>query len=202
MKHFDLPFQETQVAVAGTGPNERHLGYSENGLVPCLHVEGFQVWDTLAIIEYLAEETPSIWPEQRRARARARSVAAEMHAGFGALRGAMPMNLQARLVGKTPDAAVATDIARLTAIWQGCRQEFGAGGDWLFGRFSAADAMFAPVAWRFETYNVSPAGEAGAYLDRLRDHPAMREWEAAALLEPAGMPYDALAASYGGPRDP
>ena len=159
MKHFDLPFTERMVGVAGRGPNDLHRGYSQNGLVPCLHLENeFQIWDTLAIAEFLAESFPAkhLWPADRLARARARSVSAEMHSGFGSLRGARGMNIKMRLQGAPLSAEVASDVARIDQIWTEARRQFGASSDqpYLLGAFSVADAMFAPVIWRFHSYNV------------------------------------------------
>ncbi|MCB1908984.1 MAG: glutathione S-transferase [Rhodocyclaceae bacterium] len=202
MKHFAIEFEEREVEVRGQGPNERHRAYSANGLVPCLHVDGFQVWDTLAIAEFLAERHAGLWPDDPIARARARSISAEMHSGFFALRGAMPMNIKLRLRGTVPDPEVAADIARIVDLWADAQSQFGnAAAPWLFGSFSIADAMFAPVVWRFNTYNVALPDAARAYRDAMLDHRAMREWEAAALAERAALPaYDGLADAFGGPR--
>jgi glutathione S-transferase len=203
MRHFGIAFEERVVPV-GRGPNPAHRDYSDNGLVPCLHDDGFRVWDTLAIAEYLAERHPGLWPADPRARARARSVSAEMHAGFSAMRSAMPMNVKLKCRGATPSAEVSADIDRIVSIWIGARQEFaarsGTAAPWLFGSFSVADAMFAPVVWRFETYNVPLPGVAAAWRDAMLAHPAMREWEAAALAEGVSLPYDAAADRWGGPR--
>lgn len=211
MKHFDLPFAEQMSSVAGRGPNDLHRGYSQNGLVPCLHIEnGFQIWDTLAIAEFLAEAFPEkqLWPTDRLARARARSVSAEMHSGFGNLRSAMGMNIKMRLNGVTPSAEVAADIARINEIWTNARREFGAHSDqpYLFGAFSIADAMFAPVIWRFHSYNVAAhaelSDESRAYLAAMLAHPQMQAWEQAALAEDVVLAhYDTAAlANFGGVR--
>jgi glutathione S-transferase len=139
---------------------------------------GFPTWDTLAIAERLHELSPErgVWPRDARARARARSLCAEMHAGFRALRGAMPMNLRGRHPGKGMDANVAKDIARISALWAQTRDEFGRAGPYLFGAFSAADAFYAPVATRFETYGVELDGVAKAFQQALLDAPAVRAW--------------------------
>lgn len=201
LAHFGVPFEEHMVSVSGRGVSDEHRRYSGNGLVPCLHDDGFQVWETLAIAEYLAERHSEIWPEDGRARARARSVSAEMHAGFVALRGAMPMNVKLRLKGGPVDRAVQADIDRIVAIWGEARQQFGHEGPWLFGRFSAADAMYAPVVWRFTTYNVPLPAHAEAYRDAMLELPAMKLWEMGALAEQACIAEcDALAAIYGGAR--
>ena len=211
MKHFDIPFTEHMVSVAGRGAHEMHRPYSKNGLVPCLHIENdFQIWDTLAIAEYLAETYPekNLYPVDRLARARARSISAEMHSGFGQVRSAMGMNIKMRLKGVAQGAKVspevASEIARIIEIWRDAREEFGkaTGKPYLFGEFSIADAMFAPVVWRFFSYNVPLEGEAKAYLDTMLAHPSMLEWEQSALAETVALAHydDAVLASYGGPR--
>lgn len=202
MKHFDIPFEAHQVQVSGKGAHAGHRAYSANGLVPCLHVDGFQVWDTLAIAEFLAERHPGLWPADALARARARSVSAEMHSGFGALRTAMPMNIKLRLKGKTPSAEVQADIDRVAEIWTQARTAFaGDAGPYLFGEFSIADAMYAPVVMRFVTYNVALPPVAAAYRDAMLAHPAMVEWAEAARAEPVALAaYDAVAEAYGGAR--
>ena len=202
MRHFDIPFEPHRVQVLGVGVHDKHRGYSANGLVPCLHVDGFQIWETLAIAEFLAERYAGLWPDDEMTRARARSVASEMHGGFGALRGAMPMNIKLRLKGKPANTQVQTDIDRVAAIWTEAREKFaGDRGPWLFGDFSIADAMFAPVVWRFNTYNVDLPPVAAAYRDAMLAHPGMREWEAGALAETDVLPdCDAIASEYGGAR--
>ena len=136
------------------------------------------------------------------ARARARSISAEMHAGFTALRTAMPMNLKLRLKGRPAAPEVQRDIDRVVEIWEEARTWFATGDDpWLFGDFSVADAMFAPVACRFDIYNVPLPPVAAAYRDAILAHPALLEWRAAGLLESeAHAHYDRLADEYGGPR--
>ncbi|MCB1955525.1 MAG: glutathione S-transferase [Rhodocyclaceae bacterium] len=203
LRHFDIPFEAHRVQVRGSGPTDLHRSYSPNGLVPCLHVDGFQVFDTLAIAEFLAERHAGLWPDDWKARARARSVSAEMHSGFGALRSAMPMNVRMKCVGAELDAAVAADVARVAAVWTEARESFATGDEpWLFGAFSVADAMFAPVVWRFATYNVDLPPVAAAYRDAMLGHPAMREWEQGARAEAQSMPaYDAYASRFGGLRE-
>ena len=202
MRHFEIAFTEHQVEVSGRGAHDGHRAYSANGLVPCLHVGDFQIWDTLAIAEFLAERHAGLWPSDEFARARARSVACEMHSGFGALRSAMPMNIKLRLKGAPLSAEVQADVDRIVAIWSESRAEFsGDRGPWLFGEFSIADAMFAPVVWRFHIYNVALPPAAAAYRDAMLAHPAMQAWAADALAESIALPtYDALAERWGGPR--
>jgi len=141
------------------------------------------VWDTLAIGEYLAERHAGMWPQDARARAYGRSIAAEMHSGFGAVRNEMSMCIRERVDVRPWSAALAADIERITAIWTDARTRFGQGGDFLLGAFSLADCFYAPVVFRFQTYLVEPAGIAGKYAAAMRAHPLLREWEAAALAE-------------------
>jgi len=159
--------------------------YSAAGKVPVLIVDGEPVWDSLAICETVAELFPEIhiWPGERRARQVARSVCAEMHSGFQAMRQSMPMNIRGRHPGKGMNPDTRRDIDRVVSIWQDCRRNFGAGGDLLFGRFGAADAYFAPVAMRFATYAVELPSAAQAYAESLRALRSVREWTDAAKLE-------------------
>jgi glutathione S-transferase len=164
--------------------------HSPSGRVPTLKAEGLAVWDTLAIAEYLHERFPEagLWPDDPGARARARSVAAEMHAGFAALRARLPMDLKRGPpepgAGFAVDGALTGEIARIVAIWSDCRARFGGAGDFLFGRFGAADAFYAPVATRFVTYGVTLEGAAADYRDALMARPDLRDWIAAAKAEP------------------
>ena len=202
MKHYAIPFTAHMLSVAGRDYNPALKPLAGNARVPCLHEDGFQVWDSLAIAETLAERHPEMWPADPKARARARSICAEMHSGFAKLRTAMPMNLKFKLKGKPATPEVQRDIDRVVEIWQEARTQFAtADGPWLFGRFSIADAMFAPIVCRFDVYNVNLPPLAAAYRDALLAHPAMQEWTAAAVQESeAHAHYDQLAAEYGGPR--
>ncbi|HYG66772.1 MAG TPA: glutathione S-transferase, partial [Anaeromyxobacteraceae bacterium] len=143
-----------------------------------------RVWDSLAIAEYLAERHPGLWPADRAARAWARSVCAEMHSGFQALRSEMSMDVRARRPQRKRSPALLRDVARVETIWNETRQRFGAGGPLLFGAFTIADAFYAPVAFRFRTYGVELPGDAGAYARAILALPAVQEWEAAARDEP------------------
>jgi len=201
LRHFGISFVERNVQVAGRGAHAGHRRYSDNGLVPCLHHDDFRVWDSLAIAEYLAERHPGLWPDDPQARARARCVSAEMHSGFAPLRQAMPMNVKLRLRGRAAEPEVQANIDRIVEIWSEARNDFaGAEGSWLYGRFSIADAMFAPVVWRFHAYAVPLPEVAAGYRDAMLAHPEMRAWEAGALAETVALPYDAIAGEYGGPR--
>ena len=202
LKHLNIPFTEHMVSVAGRDYNPVLRPIAGNARVPCLHDDGFQIWESLAIAEYLAERHSGLWPTDPKARARARSISAEMHAGFFSLRMAMPMNLKFRLKGKPADAAVQRDIDRIVEIWTEARTQFATpGGPYLFGAFAVADGMYAPIVWRFHIYNVPLPAVAATYRDNLLAHPAMQEWYKAALQETeAHAKYDDLAKEYGGPR--
>jgi glutathione S-transferase len=160
--------------------------------VPVLKHGARVVWDSLAITEYLAEIRPDagLWPADPATRAHARSISAEMHAGFSALRAHMPMNLRKSLPGKGRDRDVAEDIERICAIWADCRARYGAGGPFLFGRFCAADVMYTPVATRFRTYVVELDDPCQAYVDAVLARPDFLDWHAAALEEPWVIPED------------
>ena len=176
------PFREVVIQLRGTyNPDNR--AFSPTALVPVLHDGATHVWDTLAIGEYLAERHPGMWPADSAARAWARSIAAEMHSGFGALRNDMTMCIRERIDVRPWSEAVVANIGRVEEIWTESRQRFGAGGDFLCGAFSLADVFYAPVAYRFQTYDVRPAGAAGTYLQALLAHPFLHEWEVAALAE-------------------
>lgn len=180
---------ETAVTPLRTDGTKAEIGsFSPSGLVPVLvdHRDGrdVTVWDSLAICEYLAENWPSLWPADPVARAVARSVSAEMHSGFRPMRMAMPMDLFAERPGEGLDAeGVAADIRRIDAIFSDCRSRFGAAGPYLFGTFSIADAMYAPVASRFRTYRPELGAPAAAYVATLLADPGFKAWEAAALKE-------------------
>lgn len=202
LKHLGLPFTEHRASVAGRDYNPALRAISGNARVPCLHENGFQIWESLAIAEHLAERHPELWPADPKARARARSISAEMHAGFANLRRAMPMNLKFRLKGKPVEAAIQRDIDRIVEIWTEARTQFATPeGPYLFGRFTVADAMYAPVAWRFHIYNVALPPLAAAYRDTMLAHPAMQEWYQGALQETEAVAhYDDVAREYGGAR--
>jgi glutathione S-transferase len=176
------PFEERLVQLTGKGVNPE-WSFSPSGMVPALHDGDVVVWDSLAIAEYLAERHPGMWPKDAAARAFARSIAAEMHSGFLALRNEMTMCVRERVDVRPWSVGLRNDVARITGLWNEARRRFGAGGEFLCGAFSIADAFYGPVVYRFRTYDVRPEGAAGTYVESMLAHPFMREWEAAALAE-------------------
>lgn len=186
LQHIGIPFDEQVIPLYQPGSREELLRHTPSGRVPALHHGGAVIWDSLAIGEYLAELFPDagLWPAQRIARATARSVSAEMHSGFAALRSHLPMNMRSSFPnrGVTPD--VQTDINRITALWRDCRRSFGGDGGFLFGSFTIADAMYAPVASRFLTYHVDLDRDARDYVELIWALPALQTWLAAAKNEP------------------
>ena len=159
---------------------------SPTGKVPALHHQGRVVWESIAIIEHLADLNPQsgLWPDDPAARAHARAISAEMHAGFVELRRAMWMNVRRRFPGKGRTPGALADIARITALWRDARTRFGAAGPFLFGaRLSGADAMYAPVAARFVTWAPDLPADAAAYVAAVWDHPFLREWRKGADAE-------------------
>ena len=180
-----LEAEEIFVPLAG-GNSPAVKAVSPSGTVPYLEHEGARVWESLAIAEYCAELNPALWPAERIARAHARAIASEMHAGFRALRIAMPMNLGREYTGLGQNPESLADIARIEAIWTQTREQFGAGGPYLFGAmFNAADAMFAPVVARLITYAPPLGQEAKAYCAAVRAHPLVAKWYEMAAKEPA-----------------
>ena len=186
MRQAGIAFDEVVIPLYRPESKAALLAQSPAGKVPVLRHGDRVVWDSLAIMEYLAEALPGagLWPDDPAARALARCVSAEMHAGFQALRGGMPMSLREHLPGQGRSDAVAADIARVTAIWRECRERFGEPGPFLFGRFSIADAMYAPVATRFRTYAVELDPVCRKYADAILALPSFLEWQAAAEEEP------------------
>ena len=182
LRELALPFAETVVPLYQAATPAAIRRYSPSGRVPVLFDGDFCVWDSLAILEYLAERHPErgVWPEAPRARARARSLAAEMHASFPALRAELPFAAGQRRPGLSFSAEAMADVARIKEIIAGTRGEHGQGGAFLFGRFGAADAMYAPVMFRFATYGIPIDGPVEAYLCAMLALPGMRDWSQAA----------------------
>jgi glutathione S-transferase len=184
MKVAAIPFEEEVISLDATDFKARVSAASGTGKVPALVDGEVKVWESLAILEYLAEKFPqaALWPADAAARAHARAVAAEMHAGFVPLRRHLPMNMWRPVKSRELTPEVQANVRRIEAMWSDCRERYG--GPFLFGRFSAADAMYAPVVARFETYAVPLGAVAQTYADTVRALPAWTEWRAAALQEP------------------
>ena len=183
IKQAGLPFEEVFIRLRNSGTRAEIYKYSPSGKIPCLIDEETVVWDSLAICEYLAEKSPSLWPSDRKSRAEARAISAEMHSGFGALRQSMPMEIHASKPYDDRTAEVGADIARIVSIWESCRSRFAKSGPFLFGTFTVADAMFAPVVWRFLTYAVELPPASRAWVETMCALPAMQEWRKGALAE-------------------
>jgi glutathione S-transferase len=184
LKQFGIPFDEILIPLDLPDTKQKVLKHSPAGKVPILVDGEATVWESIAIMEYAGDALGApVWPQDRAARAMARSVAAEMHAGFSALRSACPMNLGKKYAAKDRGEAVARDVARFSEIVRQARERFGKGGPFLFGAFSAADAMYAPLVTRLDTYSVDLDATTRAYADAILALPAFREWRAAALQE-------------------
>jgi len=188
LRQAQIPFEEVQLKFDESDGGLRVAGiekFSAAGKVPVLMIDGEPVWDSLAIAETVAEMHPEkhLWPEDPVARRVARSVCAEMHSGFQAMRGKMPMNIRSRYPGKglTPESQ--KDIDRIVSLWTQCRERFGGAGSLLFGRFSVADAFFAPVVMRFHAYAVKVPRVAQEYCEAVQALSAVREWSDAARRE-------------------
>jgi glutathione S-transferase len=188
-KAFGIPFTEVRVLLDRADTATNIARYSHAGRVPVLVAGEITVWDSLAICEYLAEQFPDkhMWPQDVAARALARSVVAEMHSGFVGLRSSMSMNIRARLPGRGRTAEAQGDIGRICEIWEDCLARFGH-HRFLFGEFSIADAFFAPVVTRFQTYGVALAPALQAYCERVLAHPAVAAWVEGALAETEATP--------------
>jgi glutathione S-transferase len=186
MKVAGIAFEEEVVPLDAADFKSRVGAVSGTGKVPVLIDGDVRVWESLAILEYVAEKYPRalLWPADAAARAHARSIAAEMHAGFAPLRRHCPMNMRrpAKVLALTPE--VVADVRRIEALWTDCRTRFGQGGPFLFGAFGAADAMYAPIVSRFQSYAVDVCSVAGAYMQAVTSLPAWTEWRKAAFAEP------------------
>ena len=187
-----IPFNETVIPLDLPETRSRIAEHSGAGRVPVLHHGKLAIWESMAILEYLAEVFPekNLWPKATAARAMARSVANEMHAGFSSLRNACPMNLR-RPRRKVPMSdQVLADVTRIETIWRDCRRSFGKSGKFLFGKFGIADAMFAPVVARFDTFDISVADDTRSYMENILSTGAFLAWKDAALKETWIVPSD------------
>jgi glutathione S-transferase len=192
MKVAGIAFEETVLPLDAPDFKARLATFGGAGKVPLLVDGAIRIWESLAILEYLAEKFPAagLWPREPAARAHARAVAAEMHSGFSSLRSRLPMNVRRPVISRALDAAAIADVARIETIWAESRSRFGAGGPFLYGTFGAADAMYAPVVSRLHTYAVEVGTVARAYILALIDIPAWSEWRAAACRETSVLPHD------------
>lgn len=190
MKVAALPFEATVLPIYTPGAREAILKFSPSGKVPVLLDGAVCVWESLAIIEYVAEKFPAagLWPQDAAQRAHARAIANEMHGGFLPLRRHCPMNMRRPRGAVEIAPEVGANIARIEAIWSDCRSRYCAGGPFLFGPFCAADAMFAPVVSRFDTYEIKLDAAARGYMAAVMDLPAWSEWKNAAIAEPWVLP--------------
>lgn len=191
LTHFGVPFEETLIELGEPGTKDAIVAHSASGRVPCLVTDdGFAVWDSLAIMETVAERYPqhAMWPRDANARARARSISAEMHSGFAALRNDMPMAIRTSKPGAGATAEALADIARIDALWSECLSA--SGGPFLFGEFTIADAMYAPVVMRFNSYRPALSDAATAYTQRITALPAVAAWIDAARRETHVIPHD------------
>jgi glutathione S-transferase len=184
MKRLGLEFREVLVPLYTPGSKDEIDKYGPSGRLPVLRQGSLCVWDSLAICEYIAELTQRGWPAQREARAVARSVCAEMHSGFTNLRTEWPMNARARNRRTPMTPSLEADIDRVEEIWNDCRRRFGSGGPWLFGEYSIADAMYAPVVLRFNTYGAQISETARWYMAAALEDGPLQEWLSAAKSEP------------------
>ncbi len=192
MKVAGIAFEETVISLEAHDFKTRVLALSGAGRVPVLIDGDICVWESVAILEYLAEKFQSagLWPGEAGARAHARAVASEMHAGFLPLRRHLPMNMWRPVKARMLDDGAAADVARIDAIWSECRARFGTSGPFLFGAFGAADAMYAPVVSRLHTYAVEVSATARAYMAAVMALPAWGEWRQAARHETWVLPHD------------
>lgn len=186
LRQFDVAFEEVLLPLDTPEFYARIVEYSPTGRVPVLHDEGVRVWDSLAIAEYANERwlDGRGWPADRAARAFARSISAEMHSGFTALRTEMSMNCRKRVKDPPLSASCKSDVERIKSIWRQARERHGKAGPFLFGAFSIADAMYTPVVLRFVSYDVALEGAERAYADAILALPALRDWLAATVNEP------------------
>jgi glutathione S-transferase len=192
MKVARIPFEETVIPLDTPDFKSRITALSGAGKVPVLIDGDTCVWESLAILEHLAEKFPEagLWPQDAQARAHARAISAEMHAGFLPLRRECPMNFWRPVKRRELSPEAATNVKRIDAMWADCRSRFASGGPFLFGAFGAADAMYAPIVARFATYAVEVGPTSRGYMEAVMGLPAWQEWKAAALKEPWVLPED------------
>lgn len=186
LRACNIPFEEVLIPLyTGDADKRRILGFTRSGKVPALIDGDITVWDSLSIIEYAAERFPEarLWPDDRASRAHARSICAEMHSGFAALRNECGMNLHRPVGAKSLSDSARADIARVQQIWSECRERYGKAGPYLFGGFSGADAMYAPVVHRLRTYAIEVTPIVGDYMEAMRALQAFAQWTSGGLAE-------------------
>jgi len=191
LKAVGIPFEEVLIPLyTGPADKQRILDVAPSGKVPALIDGDVAVWDSLAIIEYVAERFPAakLWPDDVVHRAHARAISAEMHSGFMPLRNECGMNLHRPVQAKPLSEDARANVARIDAIWSSCRARYGGMGPYLFGAFSAADAMYAPVVHRFRIYAIEVSAAARAYMDAMQALPAFRQWTEEGLAETLVIP--------------
>ena len=189
LKAAGVPFTEDVIFMRKDDTRARMLAYGPTGLVPVFKQGDVVIWESLAIIEHVAEGHPALWPADPAAKAHCRSSATEMHGGFLPVRKLYPMDVVRAPEVRAPDADAQAAIDRITTLWREARQRFGAGGPYLYGRFSVADCMYAPVATRFRTYGVRLDPVSADYVEAVHADPLMREWIAAAARETEVLDY-------------
>jgi glutathione S-transferase len=192
LRYYDIPFQEERIPLFSETAKQVLAKHYSNGKVPILMHGDLEIWDSLAILEFISEQylDGRGWPEGLEARAVARSISAEMHASFMAIRNEMPMNCRKHFPQFTYSEHAKKDIQRIVSLWEMCRNQFGGDGQWLFGQYSIADAMFAPVALRFHGYDVPLEGAAAAYVNNVLQLPCIQEWISAGKAETEVIPED------------
>ena len=185
MKHFNIVFKEKRVALFTNSTEAELAQYNSDFKVPILQDGELIIWDSLAILEYISENylKSNGWPGELHARAMARSVSSEMHSSFVNVRSEMPMNCRKKFHNITLSVEAEREVERIKALWRLCRTQFGTEGEWLFGDYSIADAMFAPIALRFEGYSVPLAGIEATYVQNVINQPCIIEWVAAGKVE-------------------
>ena len=176
LKHLGIEFDEVKIPLDVPGYKQKLYHYSDAGKVPVYIEDSLTIWDSLAICEYLAERHPLLWPLDAKARATARCISAEMHSSFLDLRNELPMNCRASHRSVTPSEQAAKDISRIERIWTSCRNLYASEGPWLLGGFSIADVMYAPVASRFDTYQIQMNSTAWKYQQTVLTNPHIRQW--------------------------
>lgn len=190
LKYFNIPFSEIRIPLYAENSKSAILEYSASGFVPALEVGELSIWDSMSIIEYTADEHPElpIWPQDKSARVLARNISNEMHSGFFAIRNTLPMNCRTNMVYGDITPELQKDIDRIKAIWTQCRALYESKGPFLFGEFTAADAMFAPVVLRFNSYGIAVGEVEAAYMDSVLSVPALQQWIKEGVAETETMP--------------